>query len=308
MNSSLVSLLKRQKLYNQRIRNESSDSRVEWTKTYLLGLVSEVDEVLRELAWKRHRRNEIDLPNPSNIAYELADLTKYILSLWELWEFSAEDIITFCDQKSSLLEKMWFEDKEKINTDLVVITDLDGTVADWRTSFRKFLLDRGLGVRADRESTMNIEVEFSLGFDEYNSWKNEFESEGGYANLVPYYDAINFLRECKFSNNAYLIAFTARPFHKHKRIWSDTWKWINEFDLPISQLHSGSDSRIMFALDLMKNHKVIMLEDDPQLILRAAQNGIKVIAKNHSYNKGIEHENALFVDQFEHISVMEFFS
>jgi hypothetical protein len=306
ISSSFEELYRRQYSYNIRIRSEKHDSKVEWTKTYLLGLTGQVKSVLEQLAWKRHRILEATEPNRYNLAYEFADLTKYVLSLWELWGFTSQDIIDYCEKKSDLLETVWYEDREVIpDNTLVVVTDLDGTLADWRGSFRKYLQDKDFELKEDSESTLEIEVELELNYTEYNVLKNDFESEGGYGTLIPYRDAVNFVRDLGITHNIYVVAFTARPFHRHKRIWTDTWDWIRSLGLPIKQLRAGSESRIAFAVGLKATHKVILLEDNPEFILRAANSGIFVIARRHPYNIGITHKNAMFVDSFDQIDLKE---
>ena len=43
---------------------------------------------------------------------------------------------------------------------------------------------------------------------------------------------------------------------------------------------------------------VIMLEDDPGLMLRAAHSEIRVIARTHPYNNGVKHEYITMVGDF----------
>jgi len=304
--SDFDQLFTRQKLYNLRVRMEKHQDIIFWTKTYLLGLVSEIDEVLREISWKSHRRQEEVEPSKLNVAQELADVTKYCLSLWELWGFEASDVVNYCNEKSELLETVWYEDREVIPPDkILIITDLDGTLADWRLSFRKFLIGSDLVVEDDQEKALEVEMEFGLNYKEYNILRNRFESEGGYSTLVPYRDAIMFLQDSFHNDNAYIVAFTARPFHKHKRIWTDSWKWIANNSVPISQLRSGHESRVLFALQYASSMRVVLLEDNPELILRAANSGIRVIARKHQYNQGISHPLVTLVDSFENIDLKE---
>ena len=300
-------LLKRQHLYNLRIRSDKHASREAWTQTYLMGIVSEIDEVLREMSWKLHRKQEELEPSSQNIGFELADITKYVLSLWLIWGFDADEIIDLCNKKSDLLETVWYEDRDIIEDGrLVVVTDIDGTLADWRKTFRNFLEGADLEVNGDSEVSMSMEQELGLDYREYNILKNKFESEGGYSRLVPYRDAVNFLRDAASGEHrAYVVAFTARPFHVHKRIWYDTWEWIKAQSLPIKQLRSGADSRLMYAIGLMPTHRVIVLDDNPELILRAAHSGLTVIARRHPYNEGISHENITFVNSYEEVDLKE---
>ncbi len=303
--NTFESLFRKQKYYNLNIRREKGGDKISWTKTYLLGLVSEVDEVLREMRWKAQRSLEHVDPARENIAFELADLTKYVLSLWEVWGFTVEEIFSYCHKKSDLLERIREEDSQEIPTGkLVIITDLDGTICDWRTSFREFIRDQGFDEISDSEDTLDIEISLGLGYNEYLVLKDKFESEGYYAFLYPYFDALNFLQRAK-ENDAIIISFTARPFHKHKRIWTDTWEWIDRMNAGISQLRSGSETRILFGKELSSTNRVVMLEDNPQLMLRAANAGLQVIARRHKYNDGVSHPLIKMIDSFDEIDIKE---
>jgi len=303
--NSLFDLFRRQKKYNEEIRQGQPDNLSQWTQTYLLGIVSEIDEVLREIDWKKHRKGNGVLPSRINVAYELADITKYVISLWELWGFDSYEMLSYCHLKSEILEQKKRQEYAKISEGLiVVITDLDGTLADWRRSFGAFLADKGYQFD-DSSSTLTMDVDMNLGYTEYNALKEEFESSGGYCTLEPYTDGIAFVNVMSSLHQAYVIAITARPVHRHKRIWNDTWIWMSTNRMSADQLIMGSESRVVLATSLMKTNKVILLEDNPELMLRAASSGVTVISRRHGYNKDITHPNIHLVNDFSEIDVDE---
>jgi 5'(3')-deoxyribonucleotidase len=312
--SKLADVLKAQHEYNQKLRDLNTDQwkpemiRPEWTKTYLLGMMTEFDSVLREINWKKHRKSFVNTDR-TNMAYELADLTKYVLSLWELWGFTEEDIIEYVMLKSRSLELKSAQELERIPDGVpVVITDIDGTLGDWRSTFIEWLHSKGIkNIIEDPVLSMNVDLDLSMLYTGYSDLKEEFESSGKYRDIEVYPDAPEILRKLQEYFNAYIITVTARPSEQYKRIWMDTWIWLEKNNIPTNQLRIGSESRIVLAHELGKTHPVIMFDDNPSLLLRGANSGIKCFARRHKYNGGVTHRNIRTVDSYSEIPVSEYF-
>src|SRR5262245_53936728 len=133
-----------------------------WTKEYLLGMMSELDEVLREVRWKQHRRQDLPGHARDNMREELADLTKYVFSLWQLWGFSLMDMLRAVEEKGETLSHRWeIEHSSPRPGQIVAIVDLDGTLADWHDGMWPVGMDR-------REpTTLLADVEFGMSWREY---------------------------------------------------------------------------------------------------------------------------------------------
>jgi 5'(3')-deoxyribonucleotidase len=299
-------VFQQQKRYNQKIRSDDKRTVEQWTETYLLGLVSEIDDILDVIRWKRHRKVYDAEPDLTNLGYDLADLTKYVLSLWELWGFKPSDVWSFVEQKSNILDELYRQEFEPIPTDrLIVITDIDGTLGDWRKTFMEWAFHtQGIRPIEDEMKLLQIDSDLAMRYVDYYKLKEDFESSGQYRNILVYPDAREFLHWLKDQFNAYIIAHTARPWQQYYRIWGDTWEWIAMNGFPIDQLRIGSDSRILLASKLGGDN-VLMLEDDPGLMLRAAHSGIRVIARQHPYNIGVTDDKIVSVENLldakEHI-------
>lgn len=289
-------VFKRQKQYNEEIRSFEEWTKDEWTEKYLLGLVSEIDDILDSIKWKRHRQNGGYVAR-ANVGYDLADLTKYVLSLWELWGFDADAVIHFVNDKSAVLEELYRQEFMAIPNDrLIVITDIDGTLGDWRRTFIDWALaTKSVSMeRIDEATSLQLDSDLALRYPDYYKLKEDFESSGNYRNIILYPDTTPFLEWLKQEFDAFIIAHTARPWQRYYRIWGDTWGWITDNKFPIDQLRIGSDSRVLLATQLGGDN-VLMLEDDPGLMLRAAHSGIRVIAREHPYNMGVKHEHIRMV-------------
>jgi len=303
LGDSLQDLWEAQKSFNAQVRNRNIEPDIFWAKQYLLGLVSEVDEVLREINWKSHRANKTSIIR-SNLAFELADLTKYVLSLWELWGFGLDDVL------NTTLEKSWWvQYRSEMELEPgptgrnVLITDLDGTLADWRRSFVVWMeKEHNIILPDDSSKSMMLDQDLAWKYTEYAQWKDEFESQGGYAHLIPYLDGVETVQHLQSFEDVYVVVYTARPEHQYKRIWWDTFTWLQRHNVKPDQLLIGADARVILAHALRQNNNVILFDDDPSLIMRAANSGIRVYARRHPYNSGISHSNITWVDDYlEHL-------
>lgn len=287
----LQKLYQLQQDYNRIIRRESGNASPEfWTQTYLLGLMTEMDEVLREINWKRHRRETHNKVDMVNLGYELSDLLKYVLSLWEVWGFSAQEMLEYSLTKTEMLEVQYQQDHTPIPTNRpILVTDLDGTIADYRAGFLQWLAKRNQNINfPDQVHSLMMDQDLAINYPEYNALKEAFESEGGYRNLPCYPDGISALHHLRDKLNVYIIAITARPADRFHRIWLDSWLWIRDNGLPIDQLRIGSDPRILLAHELAKDGSCVLFDDDPGIIRRASSSGLSVYVRRQIYNQGLE--------------------
>lgn len=285
--SKLKKLWREQKKYNEIVRLETHNKE-EWTTKYLLGLVSEIDEVLREINWKRHRKTSKNVVL-SSLAFELADLTKYVLCLWELWGFSQDEMLDWCLIKTDIMNKLLeMENNQPMPKQPVIISDIDGTLGDWRKEF----ISRAKQQSTDPQETLLIDVDVGIQYDAYVRNKHSFEAGGGYSSIPIFKDAARLLRQAK-KCGVYVIIYTARPVNKYKAVQYDTLRWLQAHSIPFDELRFGHEERIMTAVSLRKKgHPVLMLEDDPNLILRADNNNILVWARLLPYNAHLRHNSS----------------
>jgi hypothetical protein len=285
-----------QQRYNDMVREKQPGSYEEWMKNYLLGVTSEMNEVLNEINWKAHRHGrKIDR---TNLARELADLTKYVFSLWEWSSFGPDDMLHFVNEKSAELEAQWTQDFATAYPSgcAVVISDIDGTLADYRQGFIQWLIaEHNEDLPPDSASSLAMEIDLGLSYPTYVRYKEEFEASGGYHELPVYPDVPPTVQELA-KRSVQFIAYTARPAQSFSRIWNDTWGWLNDVGMEsyFSEVRIGKEQRIARACELKEaGHPVVLLEDEPDTALRAAHAGILVFLRAQPYNAGIMHDRIL---------------
>jgi NTP pyrophosphatase (non-canonical NTP hydrolase) len=307
MEPKLTKLWRMQYDYNASLKRDNKIfGRENWTEKYLLGLVAETNEILEDINWKRHRR-KIPTIDTCNLAYELADLTKYVLSLWQVWGFTEEEMLDYCIQKSEILEELYQQEFRTIPTGNILITDIDGTLGDWRKTFINWAEKLGVTpLTEDKLNSLSLDTDLSFRYAEYNRLKENFERTGGYLFVEPYEDSARVIRKLRESG-VYVIAYTSRPVGHFHRIWHDTWSWLHKF-CPVDELRIGHEQRLLLADELSENGRVAMFEDDPGIILRASLSGIKTFVRKQPYNEYSENnEFVLRVDTFDQEEIYKYF-
>ena len=293
-----------QKAYNVKVRTRRPLTYEAWMEKYLLGAISEVDEVLNEMNWKAHRLGRS--LDRNNLARELADLTKYVFSLWEWSGFSSDDMLRYVHEKSVEMEAQWNQDFRISYPDgcPIIISDIDGTLADYRKGFVDWIKGTSQPIPSkDRSTSLMMEIDMGVTYPVYMRLKEEFEASGGYQNLPLYADVPLAVKELSDMGISF-IAYTARPHKSYTRIWLDSWAWVrtNQLDPYIQELRIGKEERIARACALVeKGHRVVLLEDDPSTAIRAAATGIPVFLRDQPYNRGVDANNII---RFSKIPVM----
>lgn len=282
-----------QEMFNKFIRSqhpEREDDINFWAKEYILGGISEFDEVLREINWKIHRSEDNNIIR-SNLAYELADITKYVLSLWNLFGFKPLEILELVRDKSKLLDLTIAKDQSPLPPGKVIICDIDGVIADWRKPFIDWVYETAgysFPIPSLYQDHLYLDLGAEISYPLYRSLKELFEEIGGYRHAVPIYPAIHSLIRQQAAG-VYVAIFTSRPGKRYKNIPMDTYRWLIRHNLHPDELWVGEGDRILRASQFRDagSEEVIIWDDDPTTILRASQSGFKVFAPVYDYNEEV---------------------
>ena len=298
MSELLKIIWQEQEEYNAKIKRlEDVDTAEHWTQIYLLGMISEVDELLSLVNWKRNKKYSLEPIDRASLAMELADITKFVLSLWQLWGFTQDQMLSTIAAKNEILDFMLHQELAEPPKDKnVLVCDLDGVIADWRFSFIMFLQDNyGSELAVDAAKSLHIDTDLNLSYSEYQPYKEQFERDGGYGDIRPYACEIQTVKHLQKDQKFHLIIVTARPYKVYKRIWIDTWQWLRRTGIKPDELHFVGYDRIIMANALRERGcNVIMFEDDPHIIRRAANDKIKIICKAQPYNEEVQNGTNIF--------------
>lgn len=266
--------------YNLRVKDRQQRSEAEWAQTYLLGLVSEMGEMLTAMRWKHHRLETLGDFGP-NVREELVDLTKYVLSLWQLLGYDPSYMLNAVYEKGLYLEKMFQQDFEPMLLERVVILDIDNVLADLDAALVPFMREH-LG---DCEGTvvdpdLHLDTMYGWQFEQYREAKNLFEAKGGYRTLEPIYNLQELfvaLNDIGFS----IATYTARPVTVFRKIRLDTFQWFLDHGVMPDVLKFGREERIAYASQLQATGRTVVLVDDNEgTVKRASRSGIPCVQVN----------------------------
>jgi NTP pyrophosphatase (non-canonical NTP hydrolase) len=301
--SDLSSVWVQQSLYNQRVKLRQERSEPEWMETYILGLISECGQLLEAMRWKKNRLESIEEFGP-NVPEELADVTKFVFSMWILLGYTPEDMLEEVYAKGILLEQIFQQEFENKLQPKVVIFDLDNVLADLQSALAIYMNHCGFDMRS-LQANIHLDLAVNQRFDEYRTLKNQFEKTGGYRILEPLYPLeflFSSLRQAGYS----LVVYTARPVEIFKRIRGDTLFWLQKHNALPDRLLFGREDRILFASRLLEQgHQVVLVEDDPGLIKRALLCHIPTIVPYRDYNRKFSNFNGTAENLVAVISTME---
>ena len=112
--------------YNFTVQSRQSRTEAEWMQVFILGITSELGELLEEMAWKLHRPRGSSIFGP-NVMFELADITKYVISMWQVAGADANTMLDFLGQKNEILRHRWQQEfTDPVENKTILLLDLDG--------------------------------------------------------------------------------------------------------------------------------------------------------------------------------------
>lgn len=270
------------------------------TKEYALHLISEVDEVLKEINWKINKRDLIKV-NEENLREEIIDVFKYLLSIANVWEISPEDFVKEFHRKSEVVEQKWHQDFELdlLEDENVVAVDIDGVLAAYPEGFINFV-EKETGKKIDivlDDYNLYDACEEIIGREDLKELKHRFRAEGEKRFLPAVKDSVagmQLLREKGYK----IVLLSARPVKKYPRIFADTIEWLkkNKFEYDAIMWDEHKEDRIAREFPKLK----FMVEDNYDNAIKVAKTN-RVILLDKTYNGGKYNKNVQRVHGWDSI-------
>ena len=265
---------------------------VEDTKELILSIHSELDEVLRELNWKKHRIEDKSIIL-SNIYEELIDVFKYWLALAQVWDLDSDKIVEEYFRKSLVVRQKWDQEHNlNLFTNKVICLDIDGILCDYTTTWLKFIENNFPGelVIYTKEDVTSLDLSMTLkNPSKYKELKHLFRESGAKRQAIVNPGAKELL--IRLSKNYKIVLVTARPVQIYKRIYADTIEWLKKNELYFDFLVFEEDKRNWVITH--KDKVEFCLEDSPNQAKQLDAYGIKVYLLDCSYNKEVEETETL---------------
>ena len=270
--------------FNKSFRSlpESFEERSDLTKHMVLCIMSELDEILRTVHWKSHRKTHIR-PNPQQTLSECIDVFKYLITIVQAWGFSEEDFFNAFWKKSMVVRQRYSEEWIKSIEGPTAVIDIDGVLCDWEKGFLDWLWNHRPDLRdiiksfrlrelPERPKLFKINrSQFNLNTEDWQELKHEFRISG-YKEYMPVYrDAQDFLRKLR-QQSITSVLMTSRPIDRYPNLYADTITWLKRKNLEYDIVWWSYDKADRIVNELP--HTLFAVDDDPDYVSKLSQSGI----------------------------------
>jgi len=233
-------------------------------KDFIIGLNEEVTELASASTnYKEHILGDLRI-SESAILEEAVDVIKYLISLMHLYGITHEEFYNRFIRKTEVIRHRVKVAQAKLTSDSRLIgLDLDGCVVDLGP------LDDELAEIANScESPSQI-------LAKQEALKFEWREKGKFLDLSPIDNSIECIK--LFKEIGYKVAIiTARPYKKHKRLYSDTIRWLDRYGVPYDLLLFGRDKAEIICDHLKPAFPQWFVEDREKHALEVSALGITV--------------------------------
>ena len=271
---NLKDIFKEQKEFQKYFYNPdniSDEDKIKFTKEYVLSIHKELGEILDTMPWKLHRR-ENKSKSENNTIEEIIDCFKFLLNLCIIWGIDDDKFTKEFFRKSVVVRQRYNQEVLQVisKNDKVCAIDLDDTLADSSKYFVEvYHRENNTSIiyknRADLKKSLN-----TLDYEEYKTWYRE---SGEKVNIPVIAGAKEFCDYLK-SKEYKIVIISARPYEKHKRIFSDTLQWLNDNEIKYDAVYFDKVKHIKILKQLPNLSFII--EDNPEYAKQIAAQNYKV--------------------------------
>lgn len=258
-------------------RNMTTMERTRVAKDMVLGLYEEVQELSRVTTQYKAHVLKARPVERINAADEIADILKYTIALAQLFGISTKDVAEAFQRKTRVFkDKARGERLELERHTRVVVTDLDGCVADLSSWSQKLEEARGGAPMNDRTVAM------------LESLKEDFYRDGGFTHLPTVKGSVEGL--CAIAALGYkIVIVTARPQWQYKRIHGDTIEWLAKNGVPYDLLLFNKDKAEAVYESIFPARPLFFVEDRAKHALELANIGVSVLLLGSAGDELAEH-------------------
>jgi len=256
------------------LANIEEKDKVKWTKEYVLSIVKELTEILDNLDWKPHRKQQNEILSTANILEEFVDVQKFVWGLMALWGIDYDAFSDAYEKKSWVVRERLRQERTTLKKPIMFI-DLDGVLCKYPDSFFQWC-DKHLPNLKHLDKKKN-----PIAWEEA---KHQYRLNGGKQEALVEENAVDFLKRMKEKGWSIAI-YTYRPVTLYKNIEYDTLFWLNEHKMLYDKIIWASREK-SFYINSGKATCDVFVDDDKETCLSVSCiPGIRVFCKNESRNE-----------------------
>lgn len=258
---------------------EEPEERFRQTEKFVLYMTEELVELLRAIRYKVHRRPIGWKPSEAAVRDQLADLLKYLISLFQIWGLGPTDMIREYWRKSMVCRQRYSEEFVLNLEQPTAVVDIDNVLADYITGFAEWAMAKFPEHEAKFKLALQKRLWMSGGSlaiaePVWQDMKLRFRLDGGKRDLPLMPGAREFLESLR-SQGLNIVLLTSRPIDRYPNLYSDTLQWLKSNDLPFDFIWWATDKAEELLVRGMKPWVQFVVDDSWQFVRQCAQAGMR---------------------------------
>ena len=183
----------------------------------------------------------------------------------------------------------------------IILTDIDGVVFDWNTSFVDWMEMQGYNSSGVPHHDADIHLQFNIPYNESQVKKEEFNTSMIASTLNPYKDSVKYINQ--FYNEGWrfigITSFSDKPIGQYYRYLNLEDYFPTDCFGTMIFLSAGETKDEI--LKKFKDTNLWYIDDRIYNINIASNQGLKSLLMQHDYNMHYKRDNVNVVESWEEI-------
>lgn len=275
-------------VYDARYIDEAGKQ--ELLKTLCLSLHSEATNISMSSDFKKHEDTRNLSLDKDNLIYHTVDAMRYLFAILNLYNISAEDVLSaYMEKDASLLARASL--KKPTNSQKVIIVDIDDVLCEFRNHFNMWLKSN-FDIDVDKNSTSYYSSKevLAAGLSPERVFE-EFIAKDGFANIPVINETKDFLLRLK-QKGYFIQLLTSRPDSNLKCKYQ-TFLWLKENEIFYDNISFSPEKYLWLSKKnyFIEGRVVCAIDDSAKHAMEYATHDIMCYVPTTSYNKDTRHEN-----------------
>lgn len=183
----------------------------------------------------------------------------------------------------------------------IILTDCDGVLLDWTTTFNQWMSERGLQQSPDATGYYRIQDQYEVTGIEAKKYTRLFNESAAIGFLQPLRDSVYWVRRLNQEHQYRFVVITSLstdPYARQHRI-NNLQRLFGDVFEDIQCLDTGSDKHK--ALDYYRDSGLWWIEDKPENAEVGHDRGLRSILLEHDHNLGYGRAGILRLKNWQQI-------
>ncbi len=177
-------------------------------------------------------------------------------------------------------------------TNKIILTDADGCLFNWNSTFNQFMQERGYTIVPGEEENYSVEERFDLDFDGKMDFIKEFNHSDRIGQLPPHADAKKYVAKLNAEGYKFIVvtSLSEKP-SAHEYRAQNLKEHFGDAIIDLHCLRIGVHKAE--KLKQWEGTNMFFIEDHVSNAVAGAKLGLRSIVIDHPYNLGYDLDNHL---------------